>query len=1761
MAKLKSKIPVRRPYSDERSKPTRGFPDQSDLRRISSDLSKPKNRHPEADENSVHSLDISSKNLRVRRFTVTIKDSKGEFVKRRKSYKLTYNQENDGGDEYEIEKKSVSDTSAKEFNDTHDVVDDLSHNESANYIFDDTVSIISDRSKKDDPIPNVTVADNFETYESEKSQTVFTDDTSIPIFDDESSESNAAFGDKFARDSSVPSQIYSPVSGTTIRLLTPQDRNERNILFQDRPFRKIAKVSKAGTFVSSEKKVLDDEKASTLTTVNDTEAETASMSKEDTSTSLPPKNFKANLFNRIRMISTPRRTPKFSPILHSSNTGKLSSTNQRLVSNGTENTFVKDSVPVRLKPIATHDIAKMHHGNQNNGVKSDQVADKDAEERYELIDLDESRLTFKPKRHRRSVDTSKTKGQPVQDSNLPVRIERQINAQTNQSAGLVTQSAILNKPVLKQSPKTSLLRSQGNPLLKSNRVLESSNNDIFSEADKRSRLRQAQYINDDLRIVKTKLQDDDFVALHIDSKLRETIQKKNVLNHLNKTPVVKESEMPPFPKKPLLAKPLVPKYTNKMFMTPNPKPADIDISNKVLGNQNSLAEVQTNRNSRFLDTSASTDLRKDLTHKRNIWQVQPKIHRFNSNKVREIGNKQDGNTVTKHSNATSNVAAWLLHSAGGANRANSRRKSQQTGKASFQIRRRVLNRKWKFMHRQDKQRKQRQERELKENKSTEVQPVEEVNLINLGMYMPLGIKKLKRKPIRLKPRLYTQVGKVKGYESEIPVLEYDSDVDVEEQMYDGPRPLTDTARDFHNYRRFEGEYDKVRPNYRNPAHQKGSNGCLVKFFLNGKSQHKGHIISINNKMKSFQTLLDDLTKKFGVRIDHVYNWPHGKEITDLSQFHNRCVYVVSPAAKKKKGNVLIPVTYGASKENYWSNRKMSGGRRRQENELYRKDQEFKESPVRNMPMVISVSYKSAPERKPEKFILNPQTAQEFEDWLEDLSKPNLPVRALYSDKPPYAQMKSYTHIFREHHTNSGFIACAEEMKPSELKKRQAPSSNSSSDSIGDSKNRKQKLQKQQDMGQIYENGSRDSSISTAMSRFDNGQQRSQSRVRGRRKDSRPRDAGSDNYVQVEVDGIPREFYPPTTKNSKDDGAKPPGMLKCEWVYGFRGRDTRHNLQVLPDTGELVYFVGAIVVLYNKETDTQRHYLKHTEDVSCITIHPDGSTVASGQMHGKKPENWAHIQIWDGETLNTRYVIGLGVLTGNVISIDFSKDASSKYICALDSSSKHLLSVWDWKNDRVVARTTTTLESVHCASFYPDGANNSILITYGVRHIYFWKIFFDAARKSDAKIFRDRQSGIFEKDIPNSINCIAFLKSGDVVTGDTSGILMIWCREAKDVFRCRKEISACDEPITAIVYMEEDDKLLVASGNEIKALDVKNGYTLIDKKKDKKEIPQGAGDIMTLVPQAPRGAGGRVYVGTTNDAIFEGSMKQKFRCIVQSHYDGYCCVAPHKIEPTFFSAGFDQVVYKWGMINHKVIWGTHIEHPCTALATLSKNMKTFDIVAVGTVIGAIYILHAYNGMNLTTVTVGMDPIGCLSFSDDESRIAVGCNDGSISVYEIPDRKTFIKAKVSSMCHSDAVASLDWSTDGRCIQSSSESNELMFWNTDTMDPVESPSSVRNIDWSTMNCPLSYGYVGPWSNMGKREVIKVANRSPNRKYCIMGDSCGRIRLYKYPCTKENAEFKGVRIYGSDVMALAFTADDNSLVSCGGADAGLVQWEITDD
>lgn len=64
-------------------------------------------------------------------------------------------------------------------------------------------------------------------------------------------------------------------------------------------------------------------------------------------------------------------------------------------------------------------------------------------------------------------------------------------------------------------------------------------------------------------------------------------------------------------------------------------------------------------------------------------------------------------------------------------------------------------------------------------------------------------------------------------------------------------------------------------------------------------------------------------------------------------------------------------------------------------------------------------------------------------------------------------------------------------------------------------------------------------------------------------------------------------------------------------YGYRGKDCRHNLYLLP-TGEIVFFIAAVVVLYNIDDQIQRHYNGHTGEIRCLTIHPNRLLIATGQ---------------------------------------------------------------------------------------------------------------------------------------------------------------------------------------------------------------------------------------------------------------------------------------------------------------------------------------------------------------------------------------------------------------------------------------------------------------------------------------------------------------------------------------------------------------------
>lgn len=181
------------------------------------------------------------------------------------------------------------------------------------------------------------------------------------------------------------------------------------------------------------------------------------------------------------------------------------------------------------------------------------------------------------------------------------------------------------------------------------------------------------------------------------------------------------------------------------------------------------------------------------------------------------------------------------------------------------------------------------------------------------------------------------------------------------------------------------------------------------------------------------------------------------------------------------------------------------------------------------------------------------------------------------------------------------------------------------------------------------------------------------------------DYSSSDYVKEEpikmnIRGIRRTFYPPA-QQTQIDNAPPDKKLQLKWVHGYRGRDTHKNLWVLP-SGELLYYVAAVAILYDRDEETQRHYTGHTEDImrllnrlftiflafnplfrfvstlSCLArsmdIHPSRELVASGQLAGTDRKSQAHVRIWSSDSLQTLYVFGMGELMGGVTAVAFSQ---------------------------------------------------------------------------------------------------------------------------------------------------------------------------------------------------------------------------------------------------------------------------------------------------------------------------------------------------------------------------------------------------------------------------------------------------------------------------------------------------------------------------
>lgn len=127
------------------------------------------------------------------------------------------------------------------------------------------------------------------------------------------------------------------------------------------------------------------------------------------------------------------------------------------------------------------------------------------------------------------------------------------------------------------------------------------------------------------------------------------------------------------------------------------------------------------------------------------------------------------------------------------------------------------------------------------------------------------------------------------------------------------------------------------------------------------------------------------------------------------------------------------------------------------------------------------------------------------------------------------------------------------------------------------------------------------------------------------------------------------------------------------------------------------------------------------------------------------------------------------------------------------------------------------------------------------------------------------------------------------------------------------------------------------------------------------------------------------------------------------------------------------------------------------------------------------------------------------------------------------------------------------------------------------ITSGSSLRDVEWATNSCSISFETIGIWPEGADGTDINIVCKNRDNTLMATGDDFGKVKLFAYPASKPKVvvNLKMLQIYltsifvlqslshafgghSSHVTSVAFLHDDTRLISTGGADTAVLQWAI---
>uniref|UniRef100_A0A8C6PPX7 EMAP like 5 n=1 Tax=Nothobranchius furzeri TaxID=105023 RepID=A0A8C6PPX7_NOTFU len=582
------------------------------------------------------------------------------------------------------------------------------------------------------------------------------------------------------------------------------------------------------------------------------------------------------------------------------------------------------------------------------------------------------------------------------------------------------------------------------------------------------------------------------------------------------------------------------------------------------------------------------------------------------------------------------------------------------------------------------------------------------------------------------------------------------------------------------------------------------------------------------------------------------------------------------------------------------------------------------------------------------------------------------------------------------------------------------------------------------------------------------------------------------------------------------------------IFRYRAYDCRSNL-FYTQTGEIVYHVAAVGVVYNRQQNTQRFYMGHDDDILCLAIHPLKDYVATGQV-GRD----SSVHIWDTETLKPMSVLK-GFHQLGVCSLDFSADGKRLASVGLDDN--HTIVLWDWRKGEKLSAMRGSKDKIFVVKINPYLPDK--LITAGVKHMKFWH------KAGGGLIGRKGNMGKTE-----TMMCAVYGWSEEMVfSGTCTGDICIW----RDIF-LMKTVKAHDGPVFSMHALE---KGFVTGGKDgIVALWDDTFERCLKTYAIKRAVlaPGSKGLLLEDNPsiRAISLGHGHILVGTKNGEILEVDKSGPITLLVQGHMEGEVWgLATHPHLPLCATVSNDKTLR---------IWDLSPSHCMLAVRKLRKGGRCCcfspdgKALAVGLNDGSFLIVNADTLEDLVSFHHRKDIISDIRFSPGAGKyLAVASGDSFVDIYNVMSSK---RVGVCKGCL-NYITHLDWDKRGKLLQVNTAAKEQFFFEAPRGKRQTIPvTEVEKIDWCTWTCVLGSSVEGIWPVISEVTEVTSACLSHDKRVLATGDDLGYVKLFRSPVKGRHAKFKHYVAHSTHVTNVRWTHDDGFLMSVGGGDTCLMIW-----